>query len=157
MEKVFDKTNVIFGMLASVGAYLLGPYWFLFAAFLFLNVVDYITGWMKAKYFKKNESSKIGAKGVCKKVMYWFIIGVSFLIGIAFKEIGVIIGVNLGFMVFVGYLTLATYIINESRSIAENAYDMNLNVPKFLIQGLDIVEKKINEVGDTEVKEEKGE
>lgn len=47
----------------------------------------------------------------------------EFLISIAFKQIGSMFGMNLGFVIFLGYLTLATYIVNETRSILENAYE----------------------------------
>lgn len=73
--KVFDKVNMIYGAIAAIGVAILGKYWFLFAGFLILNVIDYATGFVKAKYYEKNESSAIGAKGVWKKSVlldrYW--------------------------------------------------------------------------------------
>ena len=77
--KEFDKINMLYGTLTAFFATILGKYWYLFAGFLLLNVVDYITGWIKAKYFLKNTSSEVGAKGAVKKVMYWVIVGISFL------------------------------------------------------------------------------
>ena len=64
----FDKINMIYGLIATIGAALFGEYWFLFAGFLILNVIDYATGYCKARFYKKNESSAIGAKGIFKKV-----------------------------------------------------------------------------------------
>ena len=63
----FDKINVIYGLIATIGVALFGKYWFLFAGFLILNVIDYATGYCKARFYKKNESSAIGAKGILKK------------------------------------------------------------------------------------------
>ncbi|MSS64612.1 phage holin family protein [Velocimicrobium porci] len=144
METVINKTNVMSGAVVTLASYILGPYWFLFGIFLALNVIDYATGYIKAKFYNKNESSAVGAKGIVKKVMYWLIILMAFLISIAFKQIGSMFGMDLGFVVFLGYLTLATYIVNETRSIIENAYEMNMKVPEWLIKGLDIVESKID-------------
>lgn len=148
MEHVINKTNLITGAFITFASYLFGPYWFLFGIFLGLNVIDYVTGLMKARFFLKNESSSVGAKGIAKKVMYWLIIVMAFLISIAFQEIGSMFGIDLGFVVFFGYLTLATYIVNETRSIIENAYEMNLKVPEWLVKGLDIVESKIDMEAD---------
>ena len=77
--KEFDKVNVIYGVIATMGVALFGKYWFLFFGFLVLNAVDYITGYCKAKFYKKNESSAIGAKGILKKVWYWIVIGLSLI------------------------------------------------------------------------------
>ena len=51
--KEFDKVNVIYGVIATMGVALFGKYWFLFFGFLVLNAVDYITGYCKAKFYKK--------------------------------------------------------------------------------------------------------
>ena len=82
--KVLDKTNAIWGAVSTVLAALLGAYWFLFLAFFVLNIVDYITGFTKAKFFEKNESSAVGAKGVVKKVMYWVVVGIAFFMSDCF-------------------------------------------------------------------------
>ena len=62
--KGFDKVNMFYGLIATIGAAVFGKYWFLFFGFLVLNVADYGTGWWKAKHYKKNESSAVGAKGI---------------------------------------------------------------------------------------------
>lgn len=47
--KEFDKVNMIYGAIAAAGIAIFGKYWFLFAGFLFLNVIDYITGFRNRK------------------------------------------------------------------------------------------------------------
>lgn len=138
------KVNMIYGLIAAVGTAIFGKYWFLFVGFLVLNVADYISGWIKAKFFNKNESSAIGAKGILKKVLYWLVIGIAFFISHCFVYMGDIIGVNLAFVTFFGWFTLATYLINEIRSILENLVEMNVNVPAFLVKGLDITQKLLD-------------
>lgn len=142
--KGFDKVNMIYGFIATVGVAIFGKYWFLFAGFLVLNLVDYITGYIKARFYKKNESSAIGAKGILKKVFYWFVIGIAFFVSYCFVHMGGIIGVNLGFVQLFGWFTLATYLINEIRSILENLVEMNVKVPGFLVNGLDVAQKLLD-------------
>lgn len=151
----FDKVNMVYGVIATIGVALFGKYWFLFVGFLVLNVVDYATGYCKAKFYKKNESSAIGAKGILKKVWYWLVIGMAFFISISFVYMGELIGINLSFVQFFGWFTLATYLINEIRSILENLVEMNVKVPKFLVTGLDVTQKLLDTRTKVEESEEK--
>ena len=139
--KGFSKVNMIYGAIATVGAAIFGKYWFLFAGFLVMNIVDYITGFCKAKFYVKNESSAVGAKGILKKVWYWVVIGIAFFVSFCFIDMGEVIGINLSFVQLFGWFTLATYLINEIRSILENLVAMNVKVPAFLVKGLEITEK----------------
>lgn len=142
--KGFDKVNMIYGFVATIGVAIFGKYWFLFAGFLLLNFVDYLTGYCKAKFYNKNESSAIGAKGIFKKVFYWVVIGVAFFVSYCFVYMGEIIGINLEFVQLFGWFTLATYLINEIRSILENLVEMKVKVPLFLVNGLDIAQKLLD-------------
>ena len=140
--KEFDKVNIVYGLIAAVGSALLGEYWFLFAGFLVMNVIDYITGWRKSRYLK-TESSAVGARGVLKKVSYWTVIGIAFYISFGLTNMGKTIGINLAFVQLFGWFTLATYMVNEIRSILENLVAMKIWVPPFLIKGLEITDKLI--------------
>ena len=140
--KEFDKVNIVYGLIAAVGSALLGEYWFLFAGFLVMNVIDYITGWRKSRYLK-TESSAVGARGVLKKVSYWTVIGIAFYISFGLANMGKTIGINLAFVQLFGWFTLATYMVNEIRSILENLVAMKIWVPPFLIKGLEITDKLI--------------
>ena len=155
--KEFDKINMLYGAIAAIGVAIFGKYWFLFAGFLMLNAVDYVTGYCKAKFYKKNESRAVGAKGIFKKVSYWIVIGLAFFISNCFMYMGDIIGINLGFVILFGWFTLATYLVNEIRSILENLVEMNVNVPQFLIAGLEITQKLIDTKTNLEEETEKAE
>lgn len=154
MMKGFDKVNMIYGAIATVGVAIFGKYWFLFAGFLVMNLIDYVTGWCKAKFYQKNESSAIGAKGVLKKVCYWVVIGIAFFISFCFIDMGTIIGIDLSFVQLFGWFTLASYLVNEIRSILENLVAMNVNVPAFLVKGLEITEKLMNAKTEQEESED---
>lgn len=146
--KILQKINLLWGACVAFLASIFGEFWFLFLAFLLLNVVDYATGWIKA-YLTRTENSNKGLKGICKKVGYWIIIAIAFFITICFKEMGTILGINLSFVTLAGWFCLATFIINECRSILENLVVIGVDVPQFLIKGLevaaDVVEKKTNQ------------
>lgn len=92
LDKVPEKINLICGVVTTFLSMLLGEDWELFAGFMILNFVDYMTGWIKAKFFVKNESSAVGAKGILKKAGYWVVIGVAFYITCGLKRVGEIIG-----------------------------------------------------------------
>lgn len=151
--KVLEKSNVIWGAIATFLAAIFGQYWFLFLGFLVLNIVDYVTGVIKAKYYQKNESSSVGAKGVLKKVMYWVVIGIAFFVSECFVQFGDVLGINLSFLLLLGWFVLASYLVNEIRSILENCVVMGINIPEFLIKGLDITEKLMKSKTAQEKKE----
>ena len=151
--KGFDKVNMIYGLIVTAMTAVFGKYWFLFAGFLLLNLIDYVTGYCKARIFKK-ESSSVGAKGISKKVFYWVVIGLAFFIAHCFVYMGDLVGINLAFVQLFGWFTLATYLINEVRSILENLVEMNVNVPAFLIKGLDITQKLLDAKTSIEEREE---
>lgn len=142
MEKIINKINLIYGGVIAVMTAVFGQYWFLFAAFLVFNIVDYITGTIKARYLKI-ESSKIGAIGIYKKVGYWIVICISFFVSFACAQFGDKFDMNLNFIMMFGWFTLGTYLINELRSILENLVTVNVPIPDFLIKGLEIADKAI--------------
>lgn len=147
MNKFLNEVNLIGGGIVTVLTAVLGQLWFLFVGLLVLNVIDWLSGWYWAS-MNKQSSSKIGAKGVAKKVWYWIIIAVAFYIGFAFEKLGSVLGVPLDFMNMIGWFVLANYLVNEIRSVTENAVKLNAPVPKFLVKGLKIAGDLIDNAAD---------
>ena len=148
--KVIDTYNAIVGAAVAVLSYILGEHWILFALFLGLNVVDWLTGWMKSRINNK-ENSKAGIKGALKKLGYWLMIMVAFGTSAAFVEIGNTIGVNLGVTTLLGWFVLASLLVNEIRSVCENFTEMGIKEPRILTEGLEVANKVVNqEEGDTD-------
>ena len=141
---IIDGYNAIAGAIVAVLSYILGEHWVLFVAFLLLNVADWITGWMKSR-IKKKENSVAGWKGVLKKLGYWLMIAVAFGASAVFIEIGRTIGINLGVTTLLGWFVLASLLINEIRSIIENFVEAGFNVPKILTKGLEVADKIVNQ------------
>lgn len=138
-----DRYNAVIGGIVAVLTAIFGTYWYVFVAFLVLNIADWITGWVKANK-KKEESSKVGAIGAIKKLGYWLVVLVAFLISSVFVHFGSdVLGINLSFLHFIGWWVLAMLVINEARSILENLVELGVNVPTVLIKGLAVTEKLI--------------
>ncbi len=143
-----NKYNALAGGTVAVLAAIFGTYWYVFATFLILNVVDWITGWIKAKK-KKEESSKVGSIGAVKKLGYWAVVLVAFQIASVFVNFGKdMLGVDLSFLHLIGWWVLAMLIVNEARSILENLVELGVNVPGILIKGLAVTEKLIEAGAD---------
>ena len=102
-----------------------------------MMIIDYLSG-MSVAWSEGTLSSKVGAKGIVKKVGYMALIvvamGVDYLIysGIAAADI------NVGYNMWFGLLVAVWLIINEMISILENLSKVGVPVPKFLIA---IIEK----------------
>lgn len=141
---IIDSYNAIAGAIVAVLSYILGEHWILFVAFLLLNVADWITGWMKSRINKK-ENSVAGWKGVLKKLGYWLMVAVAFGASAVFIEIGRTIGIDLGVTTLLGWFVLASLLINEIRSIIENFVEAGFNVPKILTKGLEVADKIVNQ------------
>ncbi|MBS7216367.1 MAG: phage holin family protein [[Clostridium] spiroforme] len=142
-----DSYNAIVGGIVTFLTMVLGEHWILFVLFLLFNVIDFITGWMKARMTKKENSIK-GFKGVIKKLGYWLIILVSFSTSVLFIEIGEVLKIDLSITTMLGWFVLASLAINEIRSIIENIVEFGYKVPQILIKGLDIANKAINKKED---------
>lgn len=144
-----DKMNAIGGVAVAVLIYVLGEHWYLFAFFLFMNVVDYITGCMKSAIAHKLNSNK-GWIGVLKKLGYWIMIVVAFAFSVFLVEIGEMLGIDFRVTTLLGWFVLASLCINEVRSIIENLVQCGYNVPKSLTKGLEVADKLINEEQDND-------
>lgn len=119
--------------------------------FMAAVVIDYVTGWIKAKYFLKDWNSKTGLQGAIKKLMYFVMIGTACLVGWGIREIGENVGINLNFAMMIGWYVTAVMFVNELTSILENLYViMPDKVPVWLIKTLKIadnaLEGKINDL-----------
>ena len=144
VTKVVDTYNVIVGAAVTLLSGIFGVFWYIFAAYLIFNVLDWLTGWYKARKLKE-ESSAVGLKGILKKLGYWVIIAVAFLVSGVFVHMGNdLLHVDLSFLTMIGWFTLACLMVNEVRSIIENLVECGYKVPQVLIAGLAVTEKLIN-------------
>lgn len=143
MATITDSYNAFVGAVIAILTMVLGEHWYIFAAFLLINVIDWITGWMKSR-INGVENSMAGWKGVLKKLGYWLMIAVAFAIAAALIEVGKVIGIDLGVTTLLGWFVLASLIVNEARSIVENFVEAGYDVPRILTAGLQVADEKLN-------------
>ena len=109
VQTITDNYNAFVGTVIAVISVIFGEHWYLFALFLALNIADWVTGWMKSRIMKKENSVK-GWKGVLKKIGYWIMITFAFMVAAGLIEIGEIIGVDLQITTLLGWFVLASLI-----------------------------------------------
>lgn len=109
MEKLFNWISVVFGVVGGFFSYWLGGWDVLLKTIVFLAVVDYITGIIKAIY-SRQLSSEIGFKGLLKKIVMFIVIAVAYVIQLL-----------IGGTIPLREVVIMFYICNEALSLLENA------------------------------------
>ena len=116
------KETVMKGTVAVLGASIASYFGSLAAPLLVLlcvMIVDYVTGMVKA-YLTAQLSSRIGLRGILKKLCYMAMVAVGaaidYLLGSALVQVGIDMRVEM----FCGMLVAVWLIINELISILEN-------------------------------------
>lgn len=150
-----DMLNLSFDtILISFFTSVLGDFWYIFIGYLILNLIDWITGMLKAMKLKE-VSSKIGIYGLMKKLGYWLVIGIAFGFSSLFVILGnEILNMNLTISYLLGWFTLASLIIDEIISILENLIQLNIKVPKLLTKCILIAGKMIDKTSDDIINKE---
>ena len=121
-KTVKEFWNAIQLMFAAVGGwlgYFLGGYDGLLYALIAFEIVDYITGVMCAVN-DKTLSSKVGFRGICRKVLTFFLVGMANILDTNVIGTGSVLRTAAIFF----------YISNEGVSILENAAHLGLPVPQ---------------------------
>ncbi|GHU48746.1 holin [Clostridia bacterium] len=105
------------GLGAALGWFLGGFDGFLFTLITFV-AVDYLTGIMRA-VVEKQLSSRVGARGICKKVAIFLMVGIAHLADVYLLGDGAALRTAVIFF----------YISNEGISFLENAGAIGLPIP----------------------------
>lgn len=108
MERYLNTITMLLSIFGGIVVRLLGGLDQLLDVFLFLIIVDFITGWIKA-IATKELSSRIGMLGIAKKVTMLFVVAVA-------VRVEKVVGNNLP----IREMALIFYIANEGLSFFEN-------------------------------------
>lgn len=119
--------------LGAVVGYLFGESTGLLLVLFWMVIIDYVSG-LAAGYTEKTLSSKIGFKGIIKKVMIFVMVALAHLVDSA-----------LGTKNMFRDATIVFYIANELLSIFENAGRMGVPVPERLLQAVEVLKGKSKE------------
>ena len=95
--KIFNKISATLSIISTTLTSFFGIEWILFLGYLILNILDYVTGTIKSKV-THTESSNKGLLGIVKKVCYWILILIAFLISFLLMQIGSKLNINLEFV-----------------------------------------------------------
>lgn len=121
--------KIMFSLSASFGYYL-GGFDKALEVLILFAFIDYISGVFKA-FKNKQLSSKIGAKGIMKKVLYFLIIAVAVALDYLLATKGML-----------RTLILYTFIANEGLSIFENVAEFGIKIPTKLTEALKQIQDK---------------
>ena len=144
--EIAKKINYIISTLTAILSTIFGQFWFLFVFLIFLNLIDCVTGILKARYLCIVSSAK-GLKGIVKKFLIWCLVAMGFGLSITFQHIGNALGINLSITQCIGWFILMHCIINEIRSILENMVQMDKDnlVPRWFTKGLKVAQDRIDQ------------
>lgn len=95
-----------------------------------IMVIDYITG-ISSAFYNKKVNSKTGIKGIIKKFAYLCIVAMSVVIDNILGSSGLIRNIIIYF-----------FVANDGLSIVENMAEMNIKLPKKLIESLEQIKEK---------------
>lgn len=121
MRSIWTGIQIAFSAIGGFIGWLLGGFdGFLYALIAFA-VIDYITGVMCA-ISDKRLSSKVGFKGICRKMLIFVLVGIGNLVDVyVLGEAGVLRTAVIFF-----------YLSNEGVSLLENSAHLGLPIPQKL-------------------------
>ena len=137
MKEFWNTMQFIFAVLGGWLGYFLGGCDGLLIALVAFVSIDYVTGVMCA-ISEKNLSSRVGFKGICRKILIFALVGVANLIDVQVIQTGSILRTAVIFF----------YLSNEGVSLLENAAHLGLPIPKKLKAVLEQLHDKHNKEDD---------
>ena len=137
MKEFWNTMQFIFTVLGGWLGYFLGGCDGLLIALVAVVSIDYVTGVMCAVN-EKNLSSRVGFKGICRKILIFALVGVANLIDVQVIQTGSILRTAVIFF----------YLSNEGVSLLENAAHLGLPIPKKLKAVLEQLHDKHNKEED---------
>lgn len=137
MERLDMIFKTIIAGAGAVTGYLYGGWSVLLQILLVFVIIDYLTG-MVASGLKGELNSKIGFKGIIKKVMIFVVVAVAHMVD---KAIGDMM-VQTGEMSMLMDATIFFYIANELLSITENAGKIGIPIPEKLLNAVEVLKGK---------------
>ena len=119
MKELWNTMQLVFAAIGGWLGWFLGGCDGLLYALIAFVVIDYITGVMCA-IVDRRLSSRVGFKGICKKVLIFALVGMGHILDTQIIGTGSVLRTAVIFF----------YISNEGVSLLENATYLGLPVPK---------------------------
>ena len=118
MKEFWNTIQIVLTIIGGWLGWFLGGCDGLFYVLLAFSIIDYLTGFMCAISDKKL-SSKVGFKGICRKVIIFLFVGIAHILDLYVIGTGSVLRTAIIFF----------YISNEGISLVENAVHLGLPVP----------------------------
>lgn len=119
------------------------------ALLIVMMSVDYISG-ISAAYIRGELSSKVGLKGIVKKVGYIGVVIVAAVMDWVCYSGLKGVGVDIEMSYYLGLIVTIWLIINECISVLENLGEIGVPLPPFLMRAINKLKKHIEEKGGTD-------
>lgn len=119
MKQFWNFMQLIFSAVGGWLGYFLGGCDGLLIALIIFSVADYLTGVMCA-IADKELSSRVGFKGICRKVLIFLMVGIANILDMNVIKTGCVLRTAVIFF----------YLSNEGVSLLENASHIGLPVPE---------------------------
>lgn len=139
MKEFWSMVQAVFAAIGGWLGWFLGGCDGLLIALVVFAVADYITGVMCAVNDKKL-SSEVGFRGICRKVLIFFLVGVANILDVQVIGTGSVLRTAIIFF----------YLSNEGVSLLENATHLGLPVPEKLKAVLEQLHDRAEKGGDGE-------
>ncbi len=139
MKEFWNMVQLIFAAIGGWLGYFLGGCDGLLIALVVFAVVDYITGVMCA-VSDKELSSKVGFRGICRKVLIFILVGAANILDAQVIGSGSVLRTAVIFF----------YLSNEGVSLLENAAHLGLPIPQKLKGVLAQIHDRAENGGDKE-------
>lgn len=117
------------------------------AILIFVMAVDYASGMIRA-WVKDELCSKVGVKGIVKKVGYLLAVAVAIVTDWVVQTAAGQLGVDFGGFFFFGLLVTIWLVLNECISILENISQIGVPLPSFLLALAKKLKKTTEEKGE---------
>ena len=112
-------------------------------------VIDYATGMIKA-WFAAQLSSRVGVKGIVKKVCYLLIVAAAAVVDWLIHTMCARFGLQLDTSMYMGLIVTVWLIINELISILENLAVIGVPLPSFLTKVIRKLKVAVENTADNE-------
>ena len=139
MKEFWNTIQLVFTAVSGWLGYFLGGCDGLLIALVVFVVVDYVTGVMCA-VSDKELSSKVGFRGICRKVLIFILVGAANILDAQVIGSGSVLRTAVIFF----------YLSNEGVSLLENAAHLGLPIPKKLKDVLAQIHNRAENGGDGE-------
>ena len=116
------------------------------ALLLVMMTVDYISG-ISAAYIKGELSSKVGLKGIVKKIGYIGVVIVAAVMDWVLYSGLKGVGVDIEMSYYLGLIVTIWLIINECISVLENLGEIGVPLPPFLMRAINKLKKHLEDKG----------